>query len=504
MVRVQMTCGKTYDIRLSRKDVEIPNPDYDPVTNPNVPQKVVDRVKVMDQIARQVNAQAGHEVMRLVIPVDANGQKLPNSASLVAVTGEPFEIVDLPISDPNWSASYTSGVAAQMGIHGGVTSNLALTSTGPGTGIKDDTKMGVSGTIRFESLGQSIEIDVTAQDTVKSIMDRLRAQAGDWLYVNYFDASMGNSAGQQGDFPIIAIAAKDGSPVNVIDVNGTVAQDKLLLSTGIQGSKTFFDASGNLDPTIWSVPAGTTPPLTFSITVAGYTHTIDLTAMRDINGNGLMDAADLVATINARMQDYDVKAELNGDGCLVLWSPRGYTITVGGTELPTDASTFFTGGFSTPGAPGAPSTSVTTSYRGGYDLENAARTAPGIFTQNVVTRSGSNQMQQSFLGVLDDISAAIRAENRDGLGEKLLPAIDKFLDGLLRISSTSGALQTRYENNVKRLELNDIVMTEAHDEIVGIDLAQVTTDLMMAQSIYQASLGVIAYIVQPTLLDFLR
>jgi flagellar hook-associated protein 3 FlgL len=384
-VRVQMTCGKTYDVRLARKDI--------------ITDGTVDRVKVMEQIAKQVNAQEGSEVMKVVIPVGENGQKLTNSASLVAVTGEPFEVVDLPVLDPVWSASYTAGIAAQMGIHGGVTSNLELTKTPSSEGIQDNTTMGTTGTIRFESLGRSVEIDVTANDTVKTIMDRLRSQAGDWLYVNYFDAEMGNSAGQEGNYPVIAIAARDGSAVNVIDVKGTVAEDKLLLSTGIQG-KTSLDS--------WQIPQGSLPPQTFSITVAGYTHTIDLTAMRDINGSGSMDAVDLVAEINARMQDYDVKAELNEEGRLVLWSPRGYSIEVAaheiGTGTPPGTDADITADFLGTG------TSSATPYRGGYGLDDltARGEYSGVYAQNVVTRSGANQAKQNFFGVLDDISAAAR------------------------------------------------------------------------------------------------
>lgn len=484
MMRIQMTCGKSYDIRLTKKDV------VDKATG------LVDRVKVMEQIAKQVNAQAGEEVLRVVIPVDANGQKLPNSASLVAMTGEPFSVVDLPVADPLWK-EYTAGLAAQMGIHSGVTAIPDL---------DDDEPIGTTGTIRFESLGRTVEIDVTANDTAKDIMDRLRAQAGDWLYVNYFDATMGNKGGQEGDTPIISIAARDGSAVNIIDVKGTVAQDRLLLSTGIQGNKTFY-SGGSLDTSIWSIPVGNPPtgdPLTFSITVDGYTHTIDLSAMRDVNGNGLMDAEDLVATINARMQDYDVRAQLNGDGMLVLWSPRGYSIKVGGTDKASDVSTFFTVGSSTGGSSSTPASSSVTSYRGGYDLENPNRTSPGIYTQNVTVRSGSNQMKQNFFGVLDDISSAVRSQNRDGLSDKMLPQIDKFMDNLLRMLSTDGALQIRYTGNIERMKLNNITMTEAYDSLAKIDLSEISTQMMMAQAIYEASLGVMAKIVQPTLLDFLR
>ncbi|MDR2528651.1 MAG: flagellar hook-associated protein FlgL [Synergistaceae bacterium] len=497
MVRVQMTCGKTYDIRLTRKDAGTLNPAYQP--NPALPgydpnTHFADRVKVMEQIAKQVNEQAGYEIMKVVIPVDdVTGQPLPNSASLAAVTGEPFEVVDLPILDPSWSDSYTAGIAAQMGIHGGVTSVPAM---------DDDDIVNSTGTIRFETLGHSVEIDVGPNDTVKSIMDRLRSQAGDWLYVNYFDQNMGNVGYLGGNDPVISIAAKDGSAVNVIDAAGTVAQNQLLLNTSIQGSLKLDDPA---DPNYWQTAVGATPPSTFSITVAGYTHTIDLTAMRDINGNGNMDAADLVAAINARMQDYDVRAELNKDGCLVLWSPRGYSIEAEAwgpdTSVPPNIVDI-TGDFLGTGTSSTP-------YRGGYDLQGSntpgyVRAAPGIYTQNVVTRSGANQTRQNFFGVLDDIAAAVRAENRDGLSDKLLPKIDAFMDNVLKFISASGALQIRYESNRSRMELDGISMTETHDRLFVPEIDELTTQLMMAQTVYQASLGVISYIVQPTLLNYLR
>ena len=61
---MQITCGKEYDIRLSRRDVT------DPATG------LVDRVKVMREIARQVNEQAGEELMKVAIPVDKNSKKM--------------------------------------------------------------------------------------------------------------------------------------------------------------------------------------------------------------------------------------------------------------------------------------------------------------------------------------------------------------------------------------------------------------------------------------------
>jgi len=490
-LRVQMSCGKEYDVRLSRKDVT------DPATG------FVDRVKVMREIAKQVNEQAGEELMKVAIPVDENGKELPNSASLYTVTGASFSVVDLPVSDPAW-ADYSGGIAAQMGIHTGVTSNMGAKGAGGGpAGLKDGEKIGKPGTIRFESLGRKVEIDVSADDTVKSVIDRLRSQAGDWLYVNYFDARMGNKNGQEGDYPILSIAAKDGSAVNVVDVKGSVAREKLALNTSIQGEKSFFDAAGNLLPAeMWE--EGQTPARTFDITVAGYTHTIDLTAMRDTNGNGKLDAADLVATINARMQDYDVRAELNKDGHLVLWSPRGYSITVKASQLKADGSfdSDITGTFLGAGA------STKTLYRGGYDLENAGRTGPNgentMHTQNVTIRSGANQRKQDIFGVLDDVIAAAKSENRNAISDVMLPRIDRFIDNLLKVLSTNGALRNRYESNKARLVADDAQMTETLQDLVTIKPEEAMTELTMAKFMQEASLAVISQIIQPTLLNFLR
>lgn len=476
-LRVQMNCGMTYDVSITRDAV------VDPETG------LVDRAKVMREIVRQVNALEGEEIMGVTIPVDSDGKELPDRASIYFLSGEPFTVVDLPFSDPEWS-DYSGGLAAQMGIHGGVTANMKVTDHP----LKDSAPIGVTGTIRFSNLGHSVEIDVAATDTVKDVMDRLRGQAGDWLYVNYYDTHMGQSGRNSGDFPIIAISSVDGSAVNVTDVRGEVAESYLGLSTGIRGDK-------DISAMEWDV--GETPGSTFSITVAGYTHTIDLTAMRDKNGNGKMDAFDLVETINARMQDYDVRAELNEDGYLVLWSPRGYTIEVEASTVDAD------GNAATPGDRTADflgTAQPKTYYRGGYKLDDPAssRTSPGIHGQNATIRSGSNTTRQTAFGMLDDVIAAVKAGNREALSSKMLPRIDAFIDDILSVLSTNGALQNRYEHNMERIVNESLIMTEEHDRLVKVDLAEVASQLMLANYIYQANLGIISQMIQPSLLDFMR
>ncbi len=492
-MRVQMNCGMSYDVNIVKSEV------VDKETG------LVDRVKVMQSIVNQVNAQEGENVMGISIPVNDAGSEIPNYASIYFNSGESFTVVDLPFSDPEWS-DYSGGIAAQMGIHGGVTSNLAKTDNP----LLDRDTIQKSGTIRFSNLAHSVEIDVAAGDTVKSVMDRLRSQAGDWLYVNYYDTHMGqmdadgNLGGRNsGDFPIIAISSVDGSAVSITDVkydndgsgNFTgIAQDMFGISTGVQGNK-------NLAPETVYWEEGETPGRIFTINVAGYTHNIDMTAMRDVNGNGKMDAYDLVAAVNARMQDYDLQAELNDDNFLVLWSPRGYSFDVSVSEVDADGNITadLTSDFL------GTTAQKKTYYRGGYGLENAAstRTATGIHTQNATIRSGSNTTKQNAFGMIDDVISAVKAGNRDTLSDVMLPRINNFIDNLLSVMSSNGALQNRYESNVERLTKDNVVMTESYDKLVKVDPAEIATQMLMASYMYQANLSVISQLIQPSLLDFL-
>ncbi len=177
-LRVQMNCGMYYDVNIRKADVV------------NTSTGFVDRDLVMQEIAEQVNEIEGHDIMGFVQHVDDSGADIDGSSAIYFLSGEAFTVVDLPFTDPEWS-DYSGGLAMQMGIHGGVTSNLKQTTVP----MKDNATFQAAyddagatfsgGTIRFSNLAHSVEIDVAATDTVKDIVDRLRAQAGDWLYVNY-------------------------------------------------------------------------------------------------------------------------------------------------------------------------------------------------------------------------------------------------------------------------------------------------------------------------------
>ena len=505
-IRVQMNCGTYYDVDLKKAYVVDPKTGF------------VDRNKVMQAIVDGVNEQEGYDIMGCTVHIDRYGAEIADSSAIYFLSGEAFTLVDIPFNDPEWS-DYSGGIAAQMGIHGGVTSNLKQTKVPMKDNATFEEAYGSAsadfreGTIRFSNLAHEVEIDVSATDTVKDIVDRLRIQAGDWLYVNYYDEHMGQvDTRNTGDYPLISISSVDGSAVNVLDVKGHIAQDALGLSTGIQtrlnpagdegdetGIRAFKWDIGNDEAEL--------PATTLTLTVAGYEHTIDLTAIRDvtfsdINSDYLVDARDVAEFINARMQDYDVKAEVNQDNELMIWSLRGYSVEMKFMKDDADVTAAFRGS----------EASARTYYRGGYNLEGSADTrgvdagsfyGSGIHTQNATIRSGANTMRQNGFGVINDIVAAIEAGNRDDLSDKMLPRLDDFINNILSVMAEDGALQARYTYNTERLVTESAIMDEQYDNLVKIDPADAISQLMIADYMYQANLAVISRLIQPTLLDFL-
>ncbi len=413
----------------------------------------IDQVEVMKQIVGQVNGAAGAELLAYTVLDASTGQ-----SALYAKTGEPLRIVDLPISDPSFNPSYSAGIAMQMGIASGITSPV----------LTDSASATAAGTIRIETPGRTVDVAISAGDTLREIADKIRTAAGRWLDVNFFDAQLPNT----GSPAMINIAAKDGSAVSMFDVAGNVASSVLLTDNAIRGS---------VNVSSWALDSDPTNNM-LSIKVDGYEHIIDLNAIFDSNDSGAIDIDDVAAAINARFQGMDVKAVVVDEGAarhLVLTSPRGYRIEVGGSAQPDLTGSATT----TPSRAGAPSLR---------------------YTQNVTVRTASDQKRTDFFGVMDNLANSVRTEDREGLSNILLKQVDDFIDNLLRCRTQEGALLKRYENNQARFKQNNIYLTELYSKISDIDMAETSTKFAMAQSIYQASLAVIAQIVRPTLVDFLR
>ncbi|WP_029166080.1 flagellar hook-associated protein FlgL [Aminiphilus circumscriptus] len=408
----------------------------------------LDGVKVAEEIVRQVNEQYGGKLLG----TDDLGS---GQFVLYSYTGEPLRITDLPFGDPDLKADeYGGGIALQLGLTTGVI----------GDAVSDEAvgALCTPGTFRISTLGRTVEIAVVAGDTPQTIAEKIRLNAGSWLDVSFVDSNMSAAGGTVQ----LALSAKDGSPVSVLDLTGDVAQYL------------------GLDNTVRAELGGTLPTAgNLEITVDGYTHSIDLSTIRDYDQSGTVDFNDLVIAINNRFQGQDLRAELLDDGgtsYLALLSDQGYRISV------TDTSgTLITGGV------------TTTAVRNGPLSDDTP------YTQNVTVRTAANQNQTNFFGLLDDLTAAITSQDREGLSNSLLGKIDDFLDNLLRQRTEVGALVQRYEKSQARLTMNTTSLTELQSKVADTDLADAITKYQMAQAIYSASLAVIAQIIQPTLVDFL-
>ncbi|MGB4097087.1 MAG: flagellar hook-associated protein FlgL, partial [Acetomicrobium sp.] len=220
------------------------------------------------KVAKAIQSQVGEDLIGYRELEDGR-------VALYSKTGQSLRVTDLPFGDPHF-ADYTSGIAANLGIHSGVAGGEIAAGSAPSS----------DGVIRIASGGHTVDISVLQTDTAEDIAKKIKGLAGSWLDVSLYDADLSGSSGSQR----ISLAAKDGSPLAVYDVQGDVANSFLRIDTALRSAS---NVSG------WT---GSGP---LSITVNGYTHTIDTAGMNYIN--------DLVDTINARFQSGDVRAEVVED-----------------------------------------------------------------------------------------------------------------------------------------------------------------------------------------------
>ncbi len=360
--------------------------------------------------------------------------------ALYSKTGQSLRITDFSFGDPAFS-NYTAGIAANLGIHSGIMGSEVTADSAP-----------LDGVIRIRSGGNAVDVAVSSGDTAEDIAKKIKGLAGSWLDVSLYDSNLSQSGGSVR----LSLAAKDGSPLSVYDVQGDVANSFLQIDTALRSTS---DVSG------WT---GNGP---LNITVNGYTHTIDTSGMNDIN--------DLVDTINARFQSGDVRAEVvedsPGDMRLVLWSPKGYVIKAQDDVL----------GLSDQASP--PS-------RGGV----------GPYNQIMTMRTSADINSTDFFGLLDDLMQAVRQGDVEGIASIILPKLDEAIDDILCVRTQAGALQKRYQTSSSRLKQMNLNYNELYSKVSDTDLAEAVTKFAMAQAVYQASLATIARIIQPTLVDFLK
>jgi flagellar hook-associated protein 3 FlgL len=380
---------------------------------------------------RKLSEQIRHQVGSDVIGVDLVDGDM--SLALYSKTGEPLRVVDLPYADPSESGR-SSGLAVEMGLHAGITG-----------GWVDGTPAGAAGRFVVETEGRRLEVPVAATDTLDEIASKLRDLAGGWLDVSIAADGTNNRR--------LALAARDGSPLNVYDLAGNAA-GTFEINTDVRVQ----------EPATWPVNG------VFSIDVDGYSVDIDLTDITDLQG--------IADHINARFGGEDVRAEVTGTDELVLLSPRGKSITVnvpGGLTLP--------GGTKTP--------------------QRSAAEEPGPYGQTVTARTGADVQQGDLFALLEDLVPAIEQGAVEGLSDSFLPRLDVAMDDVLSARATCGALRRRYETALSRLKDDNLAMTELESGIMDVDIAEAAVEFQTAQTVYQATLATISKVVQPTLVDYL-
>jgi flagellar hook-associated protein 3 FlgL len=380
---------------------------------------------------RKLSEQIRHQVGSDVIGVDLVDGDM--SLALYSKTGEPLRVVDLPYADPSLGG-LSSGLAVEIGLHAGVT----------GEWVANDPGLTAPGRFVVETEGRRLEVPVAATDTLDDIASKLRELAGGWLDV---------SIAADGTNRRLALAARDGSPLNVYDLTGDAA-GTFEINTDIRVQK----------PATWPVNG------VFSIDVDGYSVDIDLTDITDLQG--------IADPINARFGGEDVRAEVTGTDELVFFSPRGKSVNVTNT-----------GGLILPGEATSPSRS--------------AAEEPGPYAQMVTTRTGADVQQGDLFALLEDLVPAIEQGAVEGLSDSFLPRLDVAMDDVLSARATCGALKRRYETALSRLKDDNLAMTELESGIMDVDVAEAAVEFQTAQMVYQATLATISKVVQPTLVDYL-
>ncbi len=351
---------------------------------------------------------------------------------LYSVTGEPLRIMDLPYSDPSFNR-LSSGLAMSSGLQSGVASSWSSSASGKGSFV-------------ISSGSREVALSVSSGEDLQSVASRLEDLAGSWL-----DVSLASDASGQYR---LALFPKDGSPINIYDVNGSAARD-FNLNTDVRIEKGTWSGGDIL-----------------SLSVDGYTHEMDL---RDLSS--LQEVADLV---NTRFSEGDVHTRIADSGDLILYSPAGKDVHILGVPVGMNL----------------PLGVVTTPDRG-------ASNAPGPYNQNLAIRSGANVEEVDLFALLDDLAVAIEQGADKALSESFLPKLDKAMDEALQARSYCGALQKRYETASNRLGENSIAFNELYSNIMDVDIAEAAMEFQTAQTVYQATLATIAKAVQPTLVDYL-
>lgn len=120
------------------------------------------------------------------------------------------------------------------------------------------------------------------------------------------------------------------------------------------------------------------------------------------------------------------------------------------------------------------------------------------------TAQNSKRVGMSIFDVMIKLRDDLWKNDSRALGSEDLNQVQYSLNNILKHLGEVGARSHRFETVMKRLNSDELAMTDILGKTENIDFAQVVMDLQMLEQVHRSALATTAKIVRPTLLDFLR
>ncbi|SHH20100.1 flagellar hook-associated protein FlgL [Tepidibacter thalassicus] len=121
----------------------------------------------------------------------------------------------------------------------------------------------------------------------------------------------------------------------------------------------------------------------------------------------------------------------------------------------------------------------------------------------VVDSDNDNIPDKTLMDTMNELIGLLEKGDNEEISKKL-DEIDTHMNNISRLRATVGARTNTVETIRNRIEDTKINFTKLLSETEDTDMAEVSMQFMMADSIYKASLNIGARIIQPSLVDFIR
>ncbi len=122
---------------------------------------------------------------------------------------------------------------------------------------------------------------------------------------------------------------------------------------------------------------------------------------------------------------------------------------------------------------------------------------------NLESSLGLSPGTKNVFGLLDDLAAALEAQDAGGVS-RLLGRLDRALDDLVTQRGLMGTRSRNLEFARDRLEAHNLTNQTLKSEIEGVDLPRAVVKLSAEEQAYQTALAAGARIFNVSILDFLR